>query len=80
MSTEKKILLDEIENMPDELTNQVMDFVNYLKMSYVDIEGPDELNIKSKKDLNEKLQKGLNDIKNGRTYTLEETFDMIDNL
>ena len=80
MSTEKKILLDEIENMPDELTNQVMDFVNYLKMSYVDIEGPDELNIKSKKDLKEKLQKGLNDIKNGRTYTLEETFDMIDNL
>lgn len=80
MSTEKKILLNEIENLPDELTNQVIDFVNYLKISYVDIEGPDELNIKSKKDLKEKLQKGIDDIKDGRTYTLKETFDMIENL
>lgn len=41
---------------------------------------PDELNIKSKKDLKEKLQKGLDDIKEGRAYTLEETFEMLNNL
>ena len=80
MSTEKKLLLNEIETLPDELTNQVIDFINYLKFAHVDIDGPEDINIKSKKDLKEKLQKGIDDIKNNRTYTLDEMFEIIDKM
>lgn len=38
------------------------------------------LTIKNKKDLKEKLQKGLDDIKENRVYSLEEAFAIIDNM
>ncbi len=44
---------------------------------------PEELinvEIKSKSDLKEKLQKGLDDIKQNRTYSLDEVFQKLDNL
>ena len=80
MSIEKQKLYNEIETLPDELTNQVLDFVEYLKLSYVDEEAPDSVTIKSKKDLKEKLQKGLDDIKDNKVFSLEETFDKIDKM
>ena len=36
--------------------------------------------IKSKKDLKEKLQKGLDDVKENRMMSLDETFAKIDNI
>ena len=36
--------------------------------------------IKNKKDLKEKLQKGLDDIKEGKVYSIEETFEELDNI
>lgn len=80
MSTEKQKLFNEIQTLPEELTNQVINFVEYLKLSYLDTEAPDSITIKSKKDLKEKLQKGLDDIKANRVYSLEETFARIDNV
>ncbi len=80
MSIEKQMLYNEIETLPEELTNQVIDFIEYLKLSYIDTKAPDNVVIKSKKDLKEKLQKGLEDIKKKRTYSLEETFKEIDNM
>ncbi len=80
MSIEKQMLYNEIETLPEELTNQVINFIEYLKLSYIDTEAPDSVTIKSKKDLKEKLQKGLDDIKANRTYSLEETFAKIDNM
>ena len=80
MSIEKQKLYNEIETLPDELTNQVLDFVEYLKLSYVDEEAPDSVTIKSKKDLKEKLQKGLDDINENKVFSLEETFAKIDNM
>lgn len=44
---------------------------------------PEELinvEIKSKSDLKDKLQKGLDDIKQNRTYSLDEVFQKLDNL
>lgn len=79
MSIEKQKLYKEIETLPDELTNQVIDFIEYLKLTYVDTVAPDSLTIKSKKDLKEKLQKGLDDIKENKVYSLEEAFSIIDN-
>lgn len=80
MSIEKQKLYDEIKTLPEELTNQVISFVEYLKISYIDTEAPDSVTIKSKQDLKEKLQKGLNDIKANRVYSLEEVFAKIDNM
>lgn len=80
MSIEKQKLYNEIETLPEELTNQVINFVEYLKLSYIDTEAPDSVTIKSKKDLKGKLQKGLDDIKSNKTYSLKETFAKIDNI
>lgn len=80
MSIEKQKLYNEIETLPEELTNQVLNYIEYLKFSYIDNEAPDSVIIKSKKDLKKKLQKGLNDIKENKVYSLDETFSKIDNI
>lgn len=80
MSIEKQRLYNEIDTLPEELTNQVINFIEYLKISYLDSEAPDSVIIKSKKDLKEKLQKGLDDINSNRVYSVEEVFNKIDNI
>ena len=80
MSTQKQKLYNEIETLPEELTNQVINFIEYLKISYIDTEAPESITIKSKKDLKEKLQKGLDDIKANKVYSLDEAFSKIDNM
>ena len=80
MSIEKQRLYNEIETLPEELTNQVINFIEYLKLSYIDTEAPDSVTIKSKKDLKEKLQKGLDDIKANKVFSLDEVFTKIDNI
>lgn len=80
MSIEKQKLYNEIETLPEELANQVINFIEYLKLSYIDVEAPESVIIKSKKDLKEKLQKGLDDIKANKVFSLEETFAKIDNI
>ena len=80
MSIEKQRLYNEIDTLPEELTNQVINFIEYLKISYLDAEAPDNIMIKSKKDLKEKLQKGIDDINENRVYSLEEVFSKIDNI
>jgi len=80
MSTEKQKLYNEIETLPDEFASQVINFIGYLKLSCIDTETPESIAIKSKKDLKEKLQKGLDEIKENKVYSLEETFAKIDNI
>ncbi len=80
MSIEKQKLYNEIETLPEELVNQVIDFMEYLKLSHIDSEAPDSVTIKSKKDLKEKLQKGLDDIKSNKTYSLDKAFSKIENI
>lgn len=80
MSIEKQKLYNEIETLPEELANQVIDFIEYLKLSHIDAEAPDRVTIKSKKDLKEKLQKGLDDINANKVYSLYEAFAELDNI
>jgi hypothetical protein len=80
MSIEKQKLYNEIETLPEELTNQVINFIEYLKVSYIDTEAPDDIMIKNKKDLKDKLRKGLDDIEENRVYSLDEVFTKIDNI
>jgi len=42
----------------------VVNFIEFLKLSYVDGEAPESVTIKSKRDLKEKLQKGMKDLEN----------------
>ena len=77
---EKQKLYKEIETLPEELTNQVINFIEYLKLSYIESKAPESVKIKSRSDLKEKLQKGLDDIKSNKTYSLEEVFQELDNL
>ncbi|MBQ3414886.1 MAG: hypothetical protein IJH39_05970 [Clostridia bacterium] len=49
-------------------------------MSIIEKEAPERVIIKSKKDLKEKLQKGLDDINANRVYSMEEVFNEIDNI
>lgn len=72
MSIEKQKLYNEIDTLPEELTNQVIDFIEYLKFSHIENEAPDSVIIKSKKDLKEKLKKGLEDINENKVYSLDE--------
>ena len=80
MSIEKQRLYNEIDTLPETLTTQVINFIEYLKLSYIDAEAPDSLTIKSKKDLKEKLQEGIDDIEANRVYSLAEAFAKIDNI
>lgn len=80
MSIEMQRLYNEIETLPEELANQVINFIEYLKLSYIDTEAPGSVTIKSKKDLKEKLQKGLDDIEANKVYSLDEVFAKIDNI
>ncbi len=80
MSIEKQKLYNEIETLPEALTNQVVNFIEYLKLSYIDTESPDSVTIKSKKDLKEKLQKGLDDINANKVYSLDDVFAKIENI
>ena len=80
MSIEKQKLYNEIDTLPEELTNQVIDFIEYLKLSHIDKEAPDSVIIKSKKDLKEKLQKGIDDVKSNKVYSLNEIFEKIDTI
>ena len=80
MSIEKQKLYNEIETLPEELTKQVINFIEYLKLSYIDTKASDSVTIKSKKDLKEKLQRGLEDINASEVYSLDEVFAKIDNI
>ena len=80
MSIEKQKLYNEIETLPEELTNQVINFIEYLKLSYIDSEAPDSQTLQTKKDLPQKLQTGSDDIKANQVYSLEDAFSKIDNI
>ena len=80
MSIEKQRLYNEIDTLPEELTNQVINFIEYLKISHLDTEAPNEMRIKSKKDLKQKLQKGIDDVNANRVYSIEEVFNKINNI
>ena len=80
MSIDKQRIYNEIQTLPEELANQVINFIEYLKLSYIDKEAPDSVMIKSKKDLKEKLQKGLDDMKANKVYSLDEVFTKMENI
>lgn len=80
MSIEKQKLYNEIETLSEELTNQVINFIEYLKLSYADIESDNSITIKNKKDLKNKLQKGFDDINANKKCSLDDLFKSLENI
>ena len=73
MRMKQKELYNVIENLPGELSNKFVDYIEYLKFSYRINIAPDDLF----KDLLNKLKKGMEDIENGKVCTVEEAFEEV---
>lgn len=71
---DKKILHEKIDALPSELTGEVMRYVEFLEFSYEDLGAPESVEIRSKKELEEKLQEGLDDIEAGRMRPWSEVY------
>ena len=80
MTMKQKELYNVIESLPEELSNKVVDYIEYLKFSYM-TKAPDTyiyyLIIKDDKDLLEKLKKGMEDTNNGKVCSIEEAYEEV---
>lgn len=74
MSIEKQKLYNEIETLPEELTNQVINFIEYLKLSYADTKSDNSITIK------DKLQKEIDGINANKKCSLEDLFKSLENI
>ena len=76
MTMKQKELYNVIESLLEELLNKVIDYIEYLKFSYM-TKAPDDLIIKDDKDLLEKLKKGMEDTDNGKVSSVEEAYEEV---
>ena len=79
MTMKQKELYNVIESLPEELSNKVIDYIEYLKFSYM-TKAPDDLIIKDDKDLSEKLKKGMEDTNNEKVCSVEEAFEEVNEI
>ena len=76
MTTKQKELYDVIESLPEELSTKVIDYIEYLKFSYM-TKAPEDLIIKDDKDLLKKLKKGMEDSANGMVCSVVESYEEV---
>ena len=76
MTVKQKELYNVIESLPEELSNKVIDYIEYLKFSYM-TKASDDLIIKDDKDLLGKLKKGMKDTDNGKVCSVEEAYEEV---
>lgn len=77
MNIKKQELCDIIEKLPEELSNKVLDYIEYLKYSAVIDNAPKNVIVKDKTDLRKKLLEGINDTDNGNVCTVDEVFEEV---
>ena len=80
MTMRQKNLYNVIINLPDELSDKVIEYIDYLKFSYVKNNAPESVIIKSKKDLVNKLEEGISDTESGKVCSLDEAFSKIEKM
>ena len=80
MTARKQELYNVIETLPEELSNKVIEYIEYLKYSMITSKAPKNLIIKDKKDLRKKLEEGIKDTESGRVCSLDEAFLEIDSI
>lgn len=79
VTTKNEELYNIIETLPEELSNKVLEYIDYLKYSEIMNTAPESVIIKNKKDLRQKIKNGMNDIKNGKVCSVEDAFSEIEN-
>ena len=77
MSIEKQELLKTIEDLPEEIVLQLLDYMEYLKFNYIVNQAPKELIIKDKEDLKKKLEAGIASTEKGEVFSLEEVLEEV---
>ena len=75
MSAEKQELIKSIENLPEELALQALDYIEYLKFNSVINNAPQNLIIRNKEDLKNKLELGIESTEKGEVFSIEEVFE-----
>lgn len=80
MTARKQELYNVIETLPEELSNKVMEYIEYLKYSMITSKAPKNLIVKDKKDLRAKLREGIKDSENGNVCSLDEAFSEIEKI
>lgn len=80
MSEKQSELYNTISKLPDSLYEKVMDYIQYLEFSLEDIGASENLIIKSKEDLIEKLAEGIKDSDKGNLVDFDEVFDELDGI
>lgn len=78
MTVRNQELYNIIETLPEELSNKVLEYIDFLKYAEVINKAPENLTIKDKKDLRKKLEEGIKDLKNENVYSLDEAFAEIE--
>lgn len=78
MTAKKQELCNIIETLPEEFSNKILDYIEYLKYSAIINNAPKDLLIKDKEDLKEKLLKGIEDTENGNVCTIDEAFKEVE--
>ncbi len=74
MTLKKQELYNLIEELPEELSTKVLDYIEYLKFSSAANNAPEELIIKDKDELKKKLEEGIKDFENGNVCSLKEAY------
>ena len=80
MTAQNQQLYNIIKDLPNELYEKVIDYIEYLKFSQTLNNAPKDLTIKSDKDLLEKLQAGISETNKGNVYSIEEVYNDIQDI
>jgi len=78
MTVRNQELYNIIETLPEELSNKVLEYIDFLKYADITSRAPENLIIKDKKDLRKKLEEGIKDSENGNVCSLDEAFTEIE--
>ena len=80
MTLRNQELYNIIESLPGELSEKVMEYIEYLKYQEIINKAPENLIIKSKADLRKKLEEGIRDTDSGNVCSLDEAFSEIEDI
>ena len=82
MLTQQQAVSNIMDVLPEEVAGKILDYAEYIKVSYTMevADAPENLVIRSKEDLIEKLEKGMESTKAGRVCSVEEAFAEVDEI
>lgn len=80
MSDEKRQLHNTIDTIPEEWAVKILEYIEFLKFASNDFGAPDSITIKSKQDLIDKINAGIEDTEKGNVVSFEEAFEEVEKI